>query len=149
MLASDLRHAVDLIMEFVLVGVECSVWLQKLRDIVKDLRENTLTMLVEIETLLSAHLGDVVISAIALACQIGEAGYTIIRGLFDSLIDKYVALVAGKQIDRLSAHLRKLWNMPELKPVVTTLINVAECMHAPFGIGAPVIIKRRYLAIAA
>ncbi|KAI8057730.1 hypothetical protein BDF22DRAFT_662148 [Syncephalis plumigaleata] len=150
MLVSDLRHAVDLIMESILDGVERSVWLQKLRDlVVKDLRENTLAMLVEIKTSLSAHLGDVLISAVAMACQIGEAGYTIIRGLFGSLIDKYVALVVGKQIDRLSAHLRKLWNMPELKSVVTTLVNAAERMHTPPGIAAPVAIKRRDLAIAA
>ncbi|KAI9594688.1 hypothetical protein BDF19DRAFT_444536 [Syncephalis fuscata] len=150
MLVSDLRHAADLVMESVLAGIERSVWLKKLRDlVVKDLRENTLAMLVEIKNSLSAHLGDVLISAIALACQIGEAGYSIIRGLFGSIIDKYVAQIVGTQVDRLSAHLRKLWNMPELLPVVNALINSANKSNPVPSIGGPVTIKRRYPAIAA
>ncbi|KAI8054342.1 hypothetical protein BDF22DRAFT_678634 [Syncephalis plumigaleata] len=124
MLVADLRDVVKHIIGSIMKGVEKSVWLKELRELViKNLRQNVLAMLATIKTTLIANLGGLIIAAFVQVLHLGSVGSALIKTLFGKLIDSVVEKVVGQQIDRLSAYLRGIWNMPELSQLVNMIMT--------------------------
>ncbi|KAI9599059.1 hypothetical protein BDF19DRAFT_429960 [Syncephalis fuscata] len=124
MLVEDLSHAVKHIAGSIMKRVERSVWLKELRDlVVKDLRENTLAMLATVKTTLVENLGGVIIATIVYALHINGPVAALIKSLFGEVIDTAIAQVVTSQINRLSAHLRNIWNIPEVSQLVNSIMT--------------------------